>query len=130
MLTETWEKFDLGISDIEDIKIIPARAHFFGVESGATSPNSGTIWGATPDQFAGMAGDFLVSQEHGAQGLWHVRWDNESSSFQTALVPRSMVRGSRSPSYLPGAASSIRREIRVWKICRGDRRARRLLHGN
>lgn len=80
------EEFDLGITNIEDIKIIPAGAHFFGVEPVPKIDNSGTIWGASPAQFAGMEGDFLVSQEYSPPGLWHVRWDNASGSFQTEMV--------------------------------------------
>lgn len=72
------ERFDLGIPP-EDIDIIEAGAHFFGVDY-----TSGTIWGATPAEFAGMQGDFLVPVEGGV--LWHVRWDSASNSFQTQQV--------------------------------------------
>jgi hypothetical protein len=72
------EKFDLNIAP-EDIKIIPAGAHFFGVDYA-----SGTIWGALPSQFTGMEGNFLVAQESGE--LWHVRWDNASGGFQAEQV--------------------------------------------
>lgn len=81
-----WNQFDLGITSIEDIKIIPAGAHFFGVEPVPRIPGAGAIRSASPAQFAGMEGDFLVAQEHSDHGLYWVRWDNDSQSFKTVLA--------------------------------------------
>jgi hypothetical protein len=53
----------------EDIDIITANENFFGVDFGGK-----TLWGATPDQFSGMVGDVLVTQEEPGI-LWHVRWN-------------------------------------------------------
>jgi len=73
------ERFELGVPP-EDIDIIPAGEHFFGVDY-----LSGTVWGAPPAQFAGMVGDFAVAQESGGV-LWHVRWDSASNAFQVQQI--------------------------------------------
>ncbi len=55
--------------DPEDIDIIAPNENFFGVDYGGQE-----LWGATPDQFAEMVGDVLITQEHPGI-LWHVRWN-------------------------------------------------------
>jgi hypothetical protein len=64
----------------EDLDIIAPNENFFGVDFGGQ-----TLWGATPDQFAGMVGDVLVTQEEPGI-LWHVRWNG------TQFEKRELVR--------------------------------------
>jgi len=53
----------------EDIDLIAPNENFYGVDFGGQ-----TLWGATPDQFASMVGDVLITQEEPGI-LWHVRWN-------------------------------------------------------
>ncbi len=59
--------------DVEDIDIVGARENFFGVEYG-----NGTILGANAAQWAKLAGDVLLVQEHvtaGSSGLFRAKWN-------------------------------------------------------
>jgi hypothetical protein len=73
------KSYELGIIP-EDIDIIAPNENFFGIDFGGQQ-----IWGATPDQFAGLVNDTLVTQEHPGI-LWHVRWNG------TDFEKRELVR--------------------------------------
>jgi hypothetical protein len=73
------EPYELGIIP-EDVDVIAPNENFFGVDFAGR-----TLWGATPDQFAAMVGDILITQEHPGI-LWHVRWNG------TDFVKRELVR--------------------------------------
>ena len=65
----------LGVA-IEDIDLIEPNENFFGVNYG-----SGRILGAPAADFASMAGDILLTQEHhGGSGLYRLAWDGTALS--------------------------------------------------
>ena len=57
---------------IEDIDLIPANENFYGVNFG-----TGKLLGAPASEFAGMAGDILLTSEFGgaSTGLYRLTWD-------------------------------------------------------
>ena len=68
--------YSLGINP-EDFDLIPANQNFFGVNY----PTQ--LLGAPPSEFAGMVGDFIITQESPGI-LWHVKWDG--SQFVTQNI--------------------------------------------
>ena len=69
---ESFTTYALGVN-IEDIDMINAGENFFGVNFG-----TGFILTADASDFAGMAGDILLTQEthaSGTSGLYRLRWN-------------------------------------------------------
>lgn len=74
---------------IEDIDLITGTENFFGVNFG-----TGRILGAPASEFAGMAGDILLTQEsHSGVGLYQFHWDG--SNFVTTQF--TLAAGSATP---------------------------------
>lgn len=81
----TFKFYDIGISSIENIHIIPANENFFGVDYG-----SGKILGAPASEFSGMVGDILLDQEYGA-GLYTLTWDGAKLQTQKLDLSKNSV---------------------------------------
>ena len=87
------ESFDPGISQINNILIIPPNENFFGIAVDRPTTDQktdhGTIWGAPASDFTGFAGDLLITQAggetcHCQPALWRLRWNG--AEFQTARL--------------------------------------------
>lgn len=64
------ESVSVGVA-IEDIDLVSHEENFFGVNFGTSR-----LIGAVADDFAGMVGDILLTQEsHSGVGLYVLRWD-------------------------------------------------------
>ncbi len=81
--------YNLGVN-IEDIDMINANENFFGVNFG-----SGRILGAAASDFAGMAGDILLTQEFpfgGTSGLSRLYWNGSALVADPIALSGSSVR--------------------------------------
>jgi hypothetical protein len=66
----------------EDIDIIPPNENFYGVDIG-----SNQVLGAPAATFNEMVGDFLVTQERGANPpLYHVKWNPITNQFVSKVI--------------------------------------------
>ena len=66
----------------EDIDIIPPNENFYGVDLG-----SNQVLGAPAATFKDMVGDFLVTQERGANPpLYHVKWNPNTNQFVSKVL--------------------------------------------
>ncbi|MFN0083924.1 MAG: putative Ig domain-containing protein [Blastocatellia bacterium] len=70
--------FEMGVPQLNNILLIPAKENLFGM--GIESPGRAAIYGAPADDFAGMAGDLLLTQRGGeacgcAPALWRIHWN-------------------------------------------------------
>ncbi len=94
----------LGVS--EDLSIIPADENFYGADGG-----SSRLLAAPAADFAGMAGQILVSQERpsSGSGLWRIYWDG--SNLQTAPIAltgtSSVPGGWEGTTFAPAGVTSI-----------------------
>src|SRR5262249_23472671 len=72
--------FGLGLSELEDIRVIPPDQNFFGVNFG-----TGRILGVSSTQFTSVVGDLLLTQEFhpgGTPGLYRLFWDGTAIRVQ------------------------------------------------
>jgi RHS repeat-associated protein len=71
---------DLGMNQLEDIRIIPPNQNFFGVNYGTSR-----ILGVPSTQFTSVVGDLLLTQEFhggGTTGLYRLFWDGTAIRVQ------------------------------------------------
>ncbi|MGE0127439.1 MAG: putative Ig domain-containing protein [Blastocatellales bacterium] len=97
------ESFKLGISHTNNLLVIPANENFFGVTADRESSDQreypvrkrGTIWGSPAADFAGVAGDLLVTQIGGETcqcqpAIWRLRWTGaEFEKMKLAGIPNA-----------------------------------------
>jgi hypothetical protein len=77
--------YDLGIQELEDIRVIPANQNFYGVDFG-----SGRVVGAAAADFAGLVGDLLLVQETPTgSGLYRLRWDGTTVRVEPLTLSSS-----------------------------------------
>ncbi|MDX2029471.1 MAG: putative Ig domain-containing protein [Blastocatellia bacterium] len=85
------DAFEMGISQINNLLLIPAKENLFGVA--IESSGRAAIYGAPAAGFADMTGDLLLTQRGGescacAPALWRVRWNGaEFEKTQVAELP-------------------------------------------
>ncbi|HRI69780.1 MAG TPA: hypothetical protein PK156_36375 [Polyangium sp.] len=83
------QTYDVGVK-IEDIDIILPRENFFGVNYGTSQ-----LLGAPAQEFAGIVGDILLTQEtHASVGLYRLYWDGAMLTAQEIPITAQ--------SFLPG----------------------------
>ncbi len=97
------ESFDPGVSHANNLLVIPANENFFGVtvdrrtarQAAYPTRKLGTIWGAPAADFAGFAGDLLVTQTGGEAcecqpAIWRLHWNGfEFEKTKLAGIPNA-----------------------------------------
>jgi hypothetical protein len=83
------QTYNVGVL-IEDIDIVLPRENFFGVNYGTSQ-----LLGASAQEFAGMVGDILLTQEtHSSVGLYRLYWNGSALTAQEIpITAQSFVPG-------------------------------------
>jgi RHS repeat-associated protein len=65
-------RYDTGVVDLQDMRIIPANQNFFGIDT-----LSGSLWGIDASYFETMVGDILFATQGNDGGVFRIHWNGD-----------------------------------------------------